>query len=176
MRKHKAIFFDRDGVVNYRLAKDYVKTTEEFHLLPDFLQFFQEIKQKGYLAILISNQQGVGKGFMTEKDLCVVLNYMQKLLYKLTGFKFDDIFYCIDLADQGSFRRKPNPGMLLEAIDKWGIIPDESWMVGDSPTDAEAGRKAGVNTILLGNYKINDNFDADIILDNLFQAIKYFNK
>jgi D-glycero-D-manno-heptose 1,7-bisphosphate phosphatase len=173
MSRQKAIFFDRDGVVNYRLAKDYVKTNEEFHFLPDFLKFFKEIKEKGYLAILVSNQQGVGKGLMTEDALKRVLEYMQEMLIKLTGFRFDDIYYCTDLAAVGSFRRKPNPGMILEAIEKWRISTSDSWMIGDSPSDATAGRNAGVRTILLGKFSERDNFDADIILDNLFDALNY---
>jgi len=149
--KSKAIFFDRDGVVNYRPVGDYVKTPFEFHFIPDFLNFFKKIKDSGYLAILISNQQGVGKGIMTEEQLTEVTCYMQDELLRLSGFNFDDIYYCTDLKESNSPRRKPNPGMLLEAIAKWDFDPVNSWMVGDSESDIIAGKRARVRTVLLTN-------------------------
>ncbi len=152
MPKNKAIFFDRDGVVNYRPIGEYVLRINEFHFLPDFLQFFPIIKKKGYLAILISNQQGVGKELMTEDELNQITAFMQRELNKLTGYNFDYIYYCTELKTSNSYRRKPNPGMLLEAIEQLNINPEESWMIGDSESDMIAGKRAGVRTILLNPF------------------------
>ena len=148
---NKTIFFDRDGVVNYRPVGDYVKSPSEFHFVADFPEYFIKIKQQGCLAIIISNQQGVGKGLMSETDLNDIHNYMQKEVYKLTGYRFDDAFYCFDLKDSGSTRRKPEPGMLIEAIEKWDIDIENSYMIGDSVSDVIAGKRAGVKTIFLSS-------------------------
>jgi D-glycero-D-manno-heptose 1,7-bisphosphate phosphatase len=172
MYKQKTIFFDRDGIVNIRIVKDYIRTPKQFHFLNDFIEFFSEIKKRGYLAILITNQQGIGKKIMTESELEEVHNFMQFELLRQTGFCFDDIFYCPDLADTGSWRRKPNPGMLLEAVEKWNIEIKNSWMVGDRRSDVMAGKSANMNTILIGKYEKDKVPQADFIFDNLTQAIK----
>ncbi len=147
--KKKCVFFDRDGVVNIRPVGDYVKSPAEFYFTHDFLPFFSFVKSLGYLAIVISNQQGVGKGLMSERDLSDVTAFMQEKLLKEVNCNFDDVFYCPELKESGSPRRKPNPGMLYEAIEKWNISVEESWMIGDSESDIIAGKKAGVRTILL---------------------------
>ncbi len=166
--KKKAIFFDRDGVVNMRAVSDYIKNEEEFHFLPDFLDFFPKVIKSNYLIFLITNQQGVSKGLMTQEQLDKILSYMQKQLIEKFDKGFDDIFYCTDLAESGSYYRKPNPGMILEAVNKWDINKDASWMIGDSPSDAEAGRKAGLKTVLLGDCDLKDVPNADYIIKNLF--------
>lgn len=152
----KAIFFDRDGIVNKRLVGDYIKTPSEFEFNNDFFSLFSFAHQNGYLTILVSNQQGVGKGVMTSNDLEAVTKLMQDELYERTGFIFDDVFYCTHLASSQSTHRKPAPGMLLDAILSWNINIHGSWMIGDSISDAQAGKNAQVRTILVGDYKKED--------------------
>lgn len=164
---NKAFFFDRDGIVNRRKIGDYVYSIEEFEFLPEFFPLFKTVKKAGYVAILITNQQGIGKGLMTENTLHEIHNFMQHELLKETEFQFDDIYYCGDLASANSFKRKPQPGMILEAIEKWEIDPTESWMVGDSKSDAQAGKAAGVKTILIGDFLQED---ADYVFKNLGEA------
>lgn len=169
MKKHNiAVFFDRDGVVNMRAVKDYIKSEDEFQFLPDFLDFFPKVLKSNYLTFLITNQQGVGKGVMTLEQLKEVLTYMQNQLKEKFGKGFDDIFYCIDLAGSESYFRKPNPGMILQAVDKWALDKENSWVIGDSPSDVTAGRRAGLKTVLIGDYKKNEITDADYIINNLF--------
>ena len=151
MAKNKAIFFDRDGIVNYRIVDGYVSKIDEFHFIPDFFNFFESIKKVGFLAILVSNQQGVGKGIITIEKLAEIHKFMQITLEKVTKFKFDDIYVCTELAQINSYRRKPNPGMILEAINKWNIERTQSWMIGDSISDVIAGKRAGINTILISS-------------------------
>lgn len=166
--KKKAVFFDRDGIVNMRAVKDYIKSENEFQFLPDFLDFFGKLIDTDYLVFLTTNQQGVGKGIMTSEQLKSVLDYMQNHLMDKFGKGFDDIFYCTDLADSGSFYRKPNPGMILEAIEKWNLDAENSWIIGDSSSDATAGKRAGIKTVLVGDYKKEDIPDADYIIKDLF--------
>jgi D-glycero-D-manno-heptose 1,7-bisphosphate phosphatase len=172
MYKQKTIFFDRDGIVNIRIVKDYIRTPEQFHFLNDFLEFFIEIKKRGYLAILVTNQQGIGKKLMTEVELEDVHTYMQSTLLNLACYCFDDIHYAPELAETGSWRRKPNPGMLLEAIKKWNIDIENSWMVGDRRSDVIAGKAANLKTILIGKKTKDEVPQADFILDNLIEAIR----
>ncbi|MCX7909199.1 MAG: HAD-IIIA family hydrolase [Ignavibacteria bacterium] len=171
MEKRKAIFFDRDGVVNYRIVGEYINLEENFRFTPDFLATFPKIKKLGYLVILVSNQKGVGKGLMTNEELIRIHQFMTKQLQQLTGELFDDVFYCTDVSPEKSWRLKPNPGMLLEAIEKWNIDPRSSWIVGDSEKDILAGKSAGVRTVLIGLPE-NSNIVADYCFPSLFEFLK----
>jgi D-glycero-D-manno-heptose 1,7-bisphosphate phosphatase len=104
---------------------------------------------------------------MSEQDLHQIHQHMQDLLLEKCGYQFDDIYFCGDLNSIGSLRRKPAPGMLLEAAQKWDIDLSRSWMIGDSKSDAEAGKKAGTHTILIGNYTYQECPSADFILPDL---------
>jgi D-glycero-D-manno-heptose 1,7-bisphosphate phosphatase len=147
----KAIFFDRDGIVNIRIIGDYVKNIEEFRFNPHFTELFTTIR-RNKLAILITNQQGIGKGLMSEADLAIVHNFMQTELLRISGSNFDDIYFSPALESENSPMRKPNPGMILVAMDKWGISAEGSWMIGDSTKDHLAGKRAGLRTILIGEF------------------------
>ncbi len=170
----KAIFFDRDGVVNRRIIGGYVRSPEEFIFFDDFFEFFKFIKEDGYLAILVTNQQGIGKGLMTEDDLQAVHNFMNEQLLSKTGYSFDDIFFCPDLHSAGSNRRKPQPGMIIEAIEKYSIDPLYSWTIGDSLTDAIAGKKADTTTILLTEENILESEFVDFIAPDFIEIKKIF--
>jgi len=167
----KAVFFDRDGIVNIRIVGDYVKKIEEFTFIEDFFELFSIVKKLGYLAILVTNQQGIGKGLMTSDDLEQVHNFMNERLFERTNFKFDAIYYCPDLAQSGSIRRKPNPGMFYEAIERFGIDTANSWTIGDSITDIEAGKEVGTKTILVGLHLKNEA--ADYIFPSI-REVKFF--
>jgi len=166
--KNKAVFFDRDGIVNHRIIDGYVTSPREFVFYPEFFELFTLVKSSGYLAILITNQQGVGKGLMSEKALMAVHNYMQAELAEQTGYNFDGIFYCTDLSGTASKRRKPEPGMLLEAIEQFKISVAESFLIGDMPSDIKAGASAGVKTIYIGEEKFNEkHIKPDYTFKNL---------
>lgn len=156
--KNKAVFFDRDGVVNKRIFGDYVKSVEQFELIPEIPPIMKFLKDNSYLLILITNQQGVGKGMMSQLELDLVHQFMQDELSRF-GVKFDDIFFCTEIAQNNSYRRKPNPGMILEAIDKYDIDPAKSYMIGDSGSDIIAGQRAGLKTILISKDLQNSNPD-----------------
>lgn len=168
----KAFFFDRDGVVNYRIVNDYVKSYKEMVIIPDFIPFFKLVKEKGYLAILVTNQQGIGKNILTYEDFNNVTIFMQVSLKKLTGYLFDDIYFCPDLQSNNSPFRKPEPGMILQAASKWNINLTLSWIVGDNSTDIIAGKKAGVKTVLIGNSSSNNLVQPDYYFENLTKALE----
>ncbi len=159
----KALFLDRDGVINERLMGDYVRRPEQLHVLDDVIPILLGARQRGYLLVLISNQQGVGKGLMSMQDLDSVNAAAQQKL-RTFGAELDAIYVCTDLAGSGSRRRKPEPGMLLEAIDDHDLDPAQCWFLGDTLTDAQAGRAAAVYTALVGEH---DRADADIVAPSL---------
>lgn len=165
----KAVFFDRDGIVNKRIYCGYVTSIDEFIFLEDFFPLFELVRKHGYLTVLITNQQGVGKGLMTAADLDAIHEFMQVELERKTGGKFDAIYSCTDLASAQSFRRKPNPGMILEAAEGLGINLAESWMIGDSISDVQAGKSAGTKTILVGDFH---TADADFIMPDISATLR----
>ncbi len=152
MTLRRALFLDRDGVINRRIMGGYVRTPEEFVLLEDILPLLRSAKAAGDILVVITNQQGVGKGLMSKSDLDAVHAHMNDVLTSHLGFGIDHVYACMSLATANDPRRKPSPGMLLDAIADLGIDPETSWFVGDSLTDAQAGRAAGVRTVLIGEY------------------------
>lgn len=173
MTKTKAFFFDRDGIVNQRIMCGYVTTPDEFIFFDDFFTLFRAVKQAGFLAILITNQQGIGKGLMTDDDLRQIHRMMQAELIARSGSGFDDIYYCGELSSSSTSRRKPSPAMLLEAIEKHDIDPAPSWLIGDSVSDTTAGKRAGVRTILIGaEHQGKDIADADYVFNSLGEYLQ----
>lgn len=160
----KALFLDRDGIINRRIVGGYVRTVDEFELLDDVLPILQHAHDNGYLLILITNQQGVGKGLMSRDDLDVIHRHMQSLLITRLGFGLDAIYDCTSLASDNDPRRKPQPGMLLEAIADHHLDPTQCWFLGDSLSDAQAGRAVGVRTVLVGEFEPNA---AEIVAHSL---------
>ena len=166
---NKALFLDRDGIINERIPNDYVKYPSEFKLIPESLTLFAWAKAHGYLTVIVTNQQGIGKGLMTEQDLEKVHAHMCSLLAE-HGYAPDAIEFCGDLAGTNSSRRKPAPGMLLDAAQKLDIDLTSSWMIGDSISDVQAGKHAGTKTILVGDY--SDIPEADYICAHVGECAK----
>lgn len=152
---NKAFFFDRDGIVNKRIIDGYIDDPKNLEIFPETCRILSILKNNSYLLILVTNQQGVGKKLMTLESLHVIHNELQTYLEKNFNVKFDDIFYCTDLAQTNSYYRKPNPGMILDAAKKWNIDLSLSYMVGDSESDILAGKNANVKTIYINSEKIN---------------------
>lgn len=145
--KERAIFLDRDGVINKQPAEhDYVKNWEEFIWLPTSKEAIKLINQKGFLAIVISNQRGVARGLMTVKDVDDVNEKMQKDLAKI-GAKLDAVYWCGHDYSDNCDCRKPAPGLILQAAKDFNIDLSNSWVVGDSNDDIQAGKAVGCKTL-----------------------------
>lgn len=133
-------------MINHRLANDYIKQWEEFILLPDILHVLPAIHRAGALAVVITNQRGIGRGLMSEDALREIHARMQDQMFERTGHRFDAIYHCPhDHADNCDCR-KPLPGMLLRAAAEHHIDLGRSWMIGDSESDIAAGLAAGCRT------------------------------
>lgn len=142
----RAVFLDRDGVINRRRVGDYVTSIDEFEFLPDIFSVLPEIHRVGALAVLITNQRGVSRGLMSLERLHEIHAWMQQQLYDRTGHRLDAIYFCPHGLHDGCSCRKPLPGMLCDAAADHGIDLWRSWMIGDTESDIAAGRAAGCHT------------------------------
>lgn len=144
----KALFLDRDGVLNVLRRNDYVKCPDQLSLLPGVPEAIQLLRKHFGRLFIVTNQQGIGKGLMSENDLQAVHAKMMSQI----GGGIDRIYHCPDLERAHSFRRKPNIGMALQARRDYPEIKlKESVMVGDSITDMLFGRRARMTTVLVGD-------------------------
>ena len=141
IKNAKYLFLDRDGVINVRLIDDYVKTEKEFEFIEGVLEAFKIFNKHFDKIIVVTNQQGIGKGIMSEEDLSQIHAYMQKEVELASG-RIDAIFYCPKLAKENSIDRKPSIGMGLKARKKFKDIRfKDSIMVGDSLSDLVFGKR-----------------------------------
>jgi len=134
----KAVFLDRDGVINELLRRDgqYVSphSKEEFSFIEGIGSFVLSLKEKGYLLIVVTNQPDLARKLMTEQDVDAMHQVLQE------RFSADDICVCPHVDEDNCPCRKPRPGMLLEAAMKWRVDMSQSFMVGDMQSDIDAGR------------------------------------
>jgi D-glycero-D-manno-heptose 1,7-bisphosphate phosphatase len=142
--RHPCVFFDRDGIVNHPPDDErrYVLNADQFHLLPGFVDALRLVLERGYKAVIVTNQAGVSRGRMSRADLDAIHAKLTRLL-QAEGLALHDIYAC-DSFDDAHPNRKPNPGMLLDAARQHHLDLARSWMIGDSEKDVEAGRRAGV--------------------------------
>jgi D-glycero-D-manno-heptose 1,7-bisphosphate phosphatase len=156
MPRYQTIFLDRDGVINRRLPDDYVKCWAEFEFLPSVVEALGMLRTAGIFTAVITNQRGIARGLFTRADLADIHARMQQELARHHA-QIDAIYACPDLE---SPRRKPRPGMLLEAFrDHPHIRPETSLVIGDSATDIEAGHLAGVQGVLVSDPGDDDEFN-----------------
>lgn len=146
--KIKAVFLDRDGVLNREMG-DYVCKLEDFHILDNF-DALKELQDRGYTLLVATNQGGLAKGWYDVAELTKMHNHL-KQAYAERGVTITDFFYC---PHHPNFTgdcdcRKPKPGLLLQGIEKYNIDPSRSYFIGDRERDVEAGTAAGVKGILI---------------------------
>ena len=161
--KQKAIFLDRDGTINKYVG--FLTDINEFELLDGVTEAIKMINESGYLAI-VTNQPVIARGEVSVEELQEIHNKMETLLGQ-AGAYIDDIFYCPHHPHKGyegerpEYKiececRKPKPGMLFAAAEKYNIDLSESWMIGDGENDIEAGKNAGCKVCAVGDVEINN--------------------
>ena len=168
--KKPAIFLDRDGVLTEEMS--YVTSVESLIIFPYAAECVRQIHQKGYYAIVITNQSGIARGLFTES----ILQSMNKYLMEATGV--DAIYYCPHHPDGRVSRyrktctcRKPETGLLERACMDFGIDMSNSYMVGDRASDIFTGQNAGIKTVLLesgyGTARLEEHVNPDYTLTDL---------
>lgn len=147
--KYSALFLDRDGVINERLPGEYVSDWEQFRWRAGNPEAIAALGDRFQYVFVVTNQQGVGKGLMTEGQLNTVHQRMQEAI-RAVGGRIDHIFCCTDLANQPGNCRKPSPQMGYAAQE---IFPDidffRSYMAGDSLSDLQFGQALGMRNVLI---------------------------
>lgn len=161
-QKQKAIFLDRDGTINKDVG--FLKNIDDFELIEGVAEAIRLINQSGYLAIVVTNQPVIARGDVSIAELQEIHNKMETLLGN-EGAYLDDVIYCPHHPDKGYMNerpeyklvcncRKPKPGMLIAAATKYNIDLSQSWMVGDSNNDVEAGHNAGCQVAYVGHEQL----------------------
>ena len=144
-----SLFLDRDGVINERIPGAYIKDWNDFQFTPGTLEAFAHFNQIFGRVFIVTNQQGIGKGLMTQDDLSVLHQKMEAAIITHGG-RIDGIYTCPDLASQTNNCRKPNPALALQAkADFPDVDFSSSIMVGDSLSDIQFGQKLGMRTVLI---------------------------
>ncbi len=182
--KRKAVFLDRDGVINVEVG--YISHTEHFLLLPGVFEAIGLLNKSEYLAILVTNQPVVARGECGIDDLKNIHNKLETLLGR-EGVYLDRIYFCPHHPDIG-FKgerleykikcdcRKPSIGMFIKAVEEYNIELESSYVIGDSTVDIQAGRNAGVKTILvktgLAGKDKKYNVLPDVVEETVFYAVR----
>jgi len=189
MNKNKAVFLDRDGVLNEIVyyddhgILDSPSTIDQLRIFPWVGEAIEILHSVGYKIIIVSNQPGIAKRHFSQETFGAITDTMRKEIAK-QGASIDAEYYClhhpdakIDAMKIDCACRKPKPGLLLRAAEDMNIILSESWMIGDGLIDVKAGKSAGCKAVLLGRMKcelcfLMDEMDAkpDIIASNLLEA------
>ncbi|KAF0817975.1 D-glycero-alpha-D-manno-heptose-1,7- bisphosphate 7-phosphatase [Bacillus sp. ZZV12-4809] len=166
---NKAIFLDRDGVLNEVLSErvKFVNKPEQLYLLEGAAEAVSELTKAGYEIFVVTNQGGVGLGFLKERELKKIHERLQELV-AAKGGHIEEVAYCPHKPKAGCECRKPNAGMLLELAERHHLDLAKSIMVGDHERDIEAGKKAGCKTVFIGSEQTS----ADIQASSLLEAVE----
>ncbi len=146
----KCVFLDRDGIVNARVMDGYVQSWDGFEMLPEFPELLRKIDDLGFVAVVITNQRGIARGIMTQESVDDIHASLNETLATEHGLHLLDVMVCPHEKDSCTCR-KPKPKMIIDAAEKYGIDLAASWMIGDTESDVEAGRRAGCRTILVSD-------------------------
>jgi D-glycero-D-manno-heptose 1,7-bisphosphate phosphatase len=182
--KRRAVFMDRDGTISEEVG--YVNHPSRFRVFPYSADAVRTLNAKGWLAILVTNQAGVARGYFTEEMITAVHELLHESL-AAGGARLDAIYYCAHHPTVGEppYRfdcdcRKPQPGLILRAAERFDIDLSESWMVGDRYSDIELAHNAGTRSVfLLSGYGRGEleqqsngwNYKPDFIAEDLLEAV-----
>lgn len=156
----KAVFFDRDGVLN--VDSGYVHCPKDFQWIDGAEEAIAYLNSRHWLVIVVTNQSGVARGYYTEKDVQNLHQYMNDMLKKKGGW-IDAFYYCpylkgatIPEYDRDSEDRKPRPGMILKGLKKYNVPLSRAFLYGDGERDIEAAHRAGIQGFLFSSHNLFD--------------------
>ena len=141
------VFFDRDGVANQSPGPGYVNHLDDFHILPGFADCVRAAAEKGFPAVIVTNQRGIQRG-LTPPDQLDAMHAKLRAELAAEGLALLDVLVCTS-TDDAHPDRKPNPGMLRAAAERHHLDLSKSWMIGDRESDVQTGRNAGVAVTVL---------------------------
>ena len=173
----KFVFLDRDGVINHD-SPDYIKSWEEFEFLPGSVEAIRHLTKNGFTIIIITNQSAISRKMISAKELDHIHLRMREAC-RAHGGNIRDIFFCPHTPAEGCECRKPRPGLIFQAGEKYNIDIRDTVMIGDSARDIECARNAGCGQAILvrtGNIiearrlLAEKNIQPDYIAGDLFDA------
>ena len=186
MAKRRAIFLDRDGVVN--VEKNFVLAPEEMELINEAPEAIRKINESSFLAVIITNQSAVARNLIT-LDKLEQIHQKLKADLRTSNAYIDGLYYCPHHPDFDKSKgnpqlikecscRKPKPGMLIDASKDLYIDLENSFLIGDAERDILAGKEAGCITIGVRTGKNIESFsiNPDYIFDNVLQAVEFILK
>jgi len=148
----KALFLDRDGIIN--IDHGYVSRIEDFEFSPDIFKLLHLFKKESYLFFIVTNQSGIGRGYYSEKDFQTLTLWMTNAL-QAQGINIEKVYHCPHAPETHCNCRKPAIGMIEETAKKYTLDMSQSWMIGDKQSDIDFARHAGIaHTIGIGGRKI----------------------
>ena len=171
----KAVFLDRDGVINKAFIKNGLpespNSLSELEILPRVKESILRLKKLNFICLLVTNQPNVTRGKIDKSTVIKMNNFLKKKI------QLDDIFVCYHDDKDHCNCRKPKPGLLLKAGKKWNVDYKQSFMIGDQWRDIQAGKNAGCKTIYLDyNYKDIKPQNPSFITDTLLNAVYIIEK
>lgn len=172
----KALFLDRDGVINR--DKNYLYKSEDVEFVPGIFDVMAAAQLMGYKIIVVTNQSGIGRGYFSEEAFQRLTAWMSHHCLK-RGVTVSKVYHCPHTPDEDCLCRKPKPGMLLQAKDEQDIDMAASWMIGDKASDLEAAKAAGVpNLVLIKNnqYPLAKNEESYQVIETLVECIPLLQK
>ena len=161
--KNRAIFLDRDGVLN-KDRIDYVKNIDELEIFPNIGKCIRQINERGFLVIVITNQSAIGRKLITSNDVENIHEHIQNFLKK-SNAKIDAFYYCPHHPNDNCNCRKPKPGLLIKAAHDFSINLENSWMIGDHDRDIESGLNAGCKSM-----KVSSENPLEDIVNNILKS------
>lgn len=163
MHNLDTLFLDRDGVINKKLQGRYVRNFSEFEFMPGALAAISELRDVFERIIIVTNQQGISKGIMSEYELNRLHSKMEQEI-RYAGGSIDKIYYCHHLEEWNCKCRKPNTGMIEQAISDFpSILIDHSYLVGDSNSDMEAGKRMNLKIVKVDNDYTLAKWTSDLL-------------
>jgi D-glycero-D-manno-heptose 1,7-bisphosphate phosphatase len=169
----KVIFLDRDGVINHEVG--YLYKSKDFRFIDGVFEACKYFRSLGFKVVVVTNQSGIARGYYQETDFHILTKWMLAQFYR-RDIDILEVLFCPHGPNSNCKCRKPKPGMLLEARDKYGISMAESWMIGDKESDIDAANAAGVeNTILVrsGHSVHGATSKAKFILDSINHSTQF---
>ncbi|OED41438.1 D-glycero-beta-D-manno-heptose-1,7-bisphosphate 7-phosphatase [Endozoicomonas sp. (ex Bugula neritina AB1)] len=155
---NKLIILDRDGVINED-SDNYVRSIDEWQPIEGSITAMAALSKAGYIIAVATNQSGLARGYFQPEDLNAMHQKMTDLVMA-EGGKIDAIFFCPHGPNDQCLCRKPKPGMIENAIKQFQLLPNNSWVVGDSLRDIQAGQQAGCKTALVKTGKGERTLDV----------------
>ncbi|PKQ61083.1 HAD-IIIA family hydrolase [Labilibaculum manganireducens] len=161
----KALFLDRDGVINSDEGHYYIYKTEDFKINEGIIPSLQKISEAGYILFIVTNQGGIAKGIYSESDVEILHNHLLSVLAK-KNIHIKQIYYCPHHESIAKCDcRKPSPFFIKKAIADFNIDASKSYMIGDSTRDIQAAEAAGIKGI-----KIKSNENISIYCDQIVKG------